>query len=135
MSIQGRLYRERERLYGMTPEEKCWRMQWKKDQYLHPCEPLHVPELYRQHNHILRRIYRLPLDILFMGFKPILGERRALTLRTITGKLGLAIAGIYSIAYYFKYNSNTWVRKDPKGPNRSKGADYESRGFKDTSPI
>lgn len=72
MSIQGRLVRERERLLGMTDEERAWRKQWLKDQHLSPNEPRFVPEAYYELNNPIRRLYRAPLDYLFKFTEPLL---------------------------------------------------------------
>ena len=40
MNIGGRLVRERERLIGMTEEERAWRARYLKSQILAPEEPL-----------------------------------------------------------------------------------------------
>ncbi|XP_014247304.1 uncharacterized protein LOC106665405 [Cimex lectularius] len=153
-SIQGRLYRERERLHGegMTVEERAWRKQWIKDQKLHPSEPRVVPELYKELYNPFRRAYWYPLDRLFKPLEPVMGKEAALLARKITGKFCMAIFAVYCTAYYFKYNHNDWTRKGgwrvlanrvtsvpgdpnyPASPNRFVGADYSSRGFKD-SPI
>lgn len=150
-SIQGRLYRERERLNGMTDAERAWRKQWVKDQHLHN-EPKVVPEIYKELYNPIRRAYRAPLDALFAPLMPVLGEPLAQGIRVITGKVLLGIAAVYVGAYYLKYNAHDWTRKggvrisqsrpavypgEPGYPyvsERKVGADYGSRGF-DKSPI
>lgn len=62
MTIAGRMVRERERLVGMTDEERAWRKQWLKDQVLSPNEPRRVPELDAEFLNPIRRFYRAPLD-------------------------------------------------------------------------
>lgn len=65
MSITGRMVRERERLSGMTPEERAWRKQWLKDQVLSPNEPRYVREMEKEFLNPIRRFYRFPLDFIF----------------------------------------------------------------------
>lgn len=60
--IAGRMIHERERLIGMTDEERAWRAKWLKDQVLAPDEPRHVPEYWKQRTNIIRRFYKYPLD-------------------------------------------------------------------------
>lgn len=72
MSISTRLTDERERLLGMTDEERAWRRQWLKDQHLSPNEPAYVPEYYKQRFNPIRRFYRMPLDKLFAPLVPVL---------------------------------------------------------------
>lgn len=62
MSIAGRMVRERERLQGMSEEERAWRAQWLKDQVLAPDEPVVPPNYYYERYNILRRIYMAPLN-------------------------------------------------------------------------
>ncbi|XP_063226033.1 NADH dehydrogenase [ubiquinone] 1 beta subcomplex subunit 6 [Bacillus rossius redtenbacheri] len=152
MSIQGRMARERERLIGMTDEERAWRKQWVKDQELSPNEPRHVPELIEARLNPIRKFYRYPLDTLFKPLVPVLGEYRAGFARYLTGKFLIAVIGIYTGFYYFKYHTNDWTTRTgwrviknrrsvvigdaeyPKVSDRSLPSDYASRGFKD-SPI
>lgn len=65
MSITGRMVRERERLTGMTPEERAWRKKWLKDQILSPNEPKYIKELHSEAFNPIRRFYRYPLDFVF----------------------------------------------------------------------
>lgn len=149
MNLEGRLGRERERLLGMTEEERAYRRQWVKDQELSPNEPRFVPELYKERYNIIRRFYRYPLDQLGKALEPVLGPSGALKVRYFTGKGLMGIYGAVIAAYYFNYNTNDWTRKggfrvyhsraavvegDPGYPrlsDRKVGADYASRGFKD----
>lgn len=71
-SLEGRLYRERERLSGMTAEERAWRAKWVKDQVLSPNEPRVVPELYKELYNPIRRVYRKPLDAVQKLLEPIM---------------------------------------------------------------
>jgi len=60
--ILGRLVRERERLHGMTNEERLWRAQYLKDQILSNTEPRYVPEYWEARLNPIRKFYRYPLD-------------------------------------------------------------------------
>lgn len=149
MSITGRYNRERERLLGMTDEERAFRKQWLKDQELSPNEPRKVPEMYKATHNPIRRLYRAPLDFLGRALTPVLGEERAIKIRYFTGKALLGVAAMYWATYYFKYNANDWTRKGgwrvlesrravvegdpgyPKVSDRCKPEDYSSRGFND----
>ncbi|KAJ6649297.1 hypothetical protein Bhyg_04531 [Pseudolycoriella hygida] len=151
MAIAGRMVRERERLLGMSTEERAWRAQWIKDQRLARHEPVFVPELIQARLNPIRRFYRAPLDKIFTLLTPVLGHSKALFLRSLTGKFLMGFGGVYLTAYYFKYNSNDWTRKggwrvlqskaavnkgDPGYPmvTNKKPADYATRGFQ-SSPI
>ncbi|XP_019877092.1 uncharacterized protein LOC109604978 [Aethina tumida] len=147
MTISGRYNSERERLFGMTNEERAFRKQWLKDQELAHDEPKKLPEMYKATHNPIRRLYRLPLDTLQKALAPVLGEQRALVYRYFTGKFLMGIAGAYIATYYFKYNANDWTRKggwrvtqsriavhegDPEWPkvsDKTKPSDYGTRGF------
>lgn len=151
-SLQGRLYRERERLIGMTCEEREWRAQWVRDQHLCDSEPTTNPDLYKELNNPIRRLYRFPLDTLARVLTPVMGKQNALVVRVYTGKILMGLTFFYSVVYYIKYNCNDWTRKGgwrvlvnrpsvipgepefPAKPKRTSPADYNDRGFK-KSPI
>ncbi|XP_050086612.1 uncharacterized protein LOC126571825 [Anopheles aquasalis] len=152
MSITGRMVRERERLLGMSPEERAWRAQWLKDQQLSPNEPRYVPEYWKERYNPIRRLYRAPLDLVQKALTPVVGLEWAHAVRFWTGKVAITGFAILATAYYFKYNQNDWTRKggwrvirsreavvpgDPGYPNypkRESPSDYAARGFKQ-SPI
>lgn len=71
MTITGRMVRERERLLGMTQEERAWRAQWLKDQQLAPNEPRHVPEYWKERLNPIRRTYKAPLDLVQKALSPV----------------------------------------------------------------
>lgn len=72
MAIAGRMVSERERLLGMSAEERAWRAQWVRDQRLAPHEPVYVPELIKARFNPIRRFYRAPLDKVFTTLTPVL---------------------------------------------------------------
>lgn len=78
MAIAGRYVSERERLAGMTDEERAFRKQWLKDQELAPNEPRYVHELYKEQFNIFRRAYRFPLDTFGKALEPFVGAPTAL---------------------------------------------------------
>lgn len=147
MSITGRLTTDRERLLGMTDEERAFRKQWLKDQELSPNEPRKVPEMYKATYNPIRRAYRAPLDLLAKALEPMVGASKAFSVRYWTGKALLGVAGAYWATYYFKYCANDWTRKggwyivrsrkvivegDPEYPklsDKSKPSDYATRNF------
>ena len=71
MAIAGRMVRERERLIGMTPDERAWRKQWLKDQELHH-GARKVPALELELNNPIKRLYRAPLDTITKVLTPAL---------------------------------------------------------------
>ena len=110
MSIAGRFVSERERLFGMTDEERLFRKQWLKDQELGHSEPRVVPEMYKATHNPIRRFYRWPLNTLANVLRPALGEERTLKIRYFTGKIVIGIVAAYATTYYFKYHANDWTR-------------------------
>lgn len=70
--IGGRLVRERERLRGMTDEERAWRKQYLKDQILSKNEPVHVPEYWNEITNPIRRIYQMPTRMLEAVLTPVI---------------------------------------------------------------
>jgi len=151
--IEGRMFNERERLLGMTKEERAWRMQWLKDQELSPEEPRFVPELYKELYNPIRRFYRKPLDYICTKLIPTIGIDRALIIRGVAPKILMLIGGVYLGHYYFKYNANDWTKKGgftvsttrpvtlPGAPNyhklnvRTQPEDYADGGFKNRTVL
>lgn len=147
MAIGGRMVRERERLIGMSGEERAWRRQFVKDLEIKKARL--VPELEDELTNPIRALYRAPLDKLFHALAPKLGVERAYAIRFYTGKFLICMGLIYGGAYLLKYNANDWTRKDgfriiqsrvvcnpgdegfPKLSDRIKPSDYASRGFKE----
>ena len=147
MKIAGRLVRERERLLGMTDEERAFRKQWLKDQILQPNEPKEVPELYTELYNPIRRFYRAPLDAFGRALVPVLGHSAACKIRFFTGKFLMLAVGAFYAAYYFKYNANDWTRVSgwkvkqsrksvlpgdecyPAVSEKTTGSDYWTMGF------
>lgn len=149
MKIAGRLVSERERLAGMTEAERAFRKQWLQDQVLAPSEPRHVPQIYEATHNPFRRLYRWPMNQLMKVVEPVLGAEKAHTLRGVTSVMTVTILLGYTAYYNYKYHGNEWQRfggwksytsrqailpGDPGYPavsERTQGADYASRGFKD----
>ena len=65
MSIAGRMVYEKERMAGMTAEDRIWRQKWLKDQVLTPREPQLISKTSPSLMNPIRRMYRFPLDVLF----------------------------------------------------------------------
>lgn len=72
MGIAGRMVRERERLLGMSAEERAWRKQYLLDQRLAPNEPVYVAEYWRERTNPIRRFYQAPLNGMYNAIKPII---------------------------------------------------------------
>lgn len=70
-AIAGRTVRERERIFGMSPEERLWRKQWLKDQELSHHEPKYVAEYWKQRINPIRRFYKAPLDYVYNALTPV----------------------------------------------------------------
>lgn len=83
MTISGRVALERERLIGMSSEERAWRKQWMKDLQLHN-EPVCVPELENKFYNPIRRFYRMPLDKVESLLTPVLVSCSVYQFDTIT---------------------------------------------------
>jgi len=151
MSLGGRLILEKERLSGMTNEERAWRSKWLKDQILTPREPVYIPANTKELVNPIRRFYKAPLDTLFFKLlQPVIGVDPATVLRFYTGRFLIGLWATYGIFYYFKYNTNTWERKGgwrviesrlavypgepgyPKEQTKTKGSDYCDRGFSES---
>lgn len=151
VNLGGRLVNVRERMLGMSDWERAYRKQYLKDQILSPNEPKYVHELYLELNNPIRRFYRAPLDAFGRWLEPRVGDLNAKLIRYFTGKLLMGSVLAVGATYYFMYNGNTWMRKSgwrvvesrcavyegepgyPKVSDRTKGADYASRGFKDVT--
>ncbi|XP_076245431.1 NADH dehydrogenase (ubiquinone) B17 subunit [Calliopsis andreniformis] len=111
MNIAGRMAHERERLIGMSNEERAWRAKFVDSQILDPSEPVVPKNYYKERYNPIRRFYRFPLDQLERMLVPRLGVGPAYVIRGFIGKSILSILGIYGAWYYFKYNTGTWMRK------------------------
>ncbi|KAI4497063.1 hypothetical protein M0802_007809 [Mischocyttarus mexicanus] len=152
ISLGRRMARQRERLIGMTDEERAWRAQYLKDQILDPSEPVIPPNYYKERYNPIRRFYRAPMDKFENMLVPLVGPSIADGLRHITAKSIMGIIGVYATWYYFKYNRHDWTKSggwrvsfsrtvqfpsDPDFPNvhiKCKGNEFSQYGF-DKSPI
>ncbi|XP_078042762.1 NADH dehydrogenase (ubiquinone) B17 subunit [Augochlora pura] len=110
VSIEGRVARERERLIGMTEEERAWRAKYLKSLHLSHGEPVMTPEMYRQYYNPLRRLYKAPLNVFEKAITPIVGNKCAYVVRGVIGKLTLGAILVYASWYQLKYNHATWQR-------------------------
>ena len=61
---------ERDRVFGMTSEDRFLRKQWLNDQLLTAREPVYVPELYPKN--IIRRTLAAPWNVFFNALRPVL---------------------------------------------------------------
>lgn len=62
MGIKRRVGRERERMLGMTDEERAWRKKWLDAQKLAPEEPIMPKGMYKEMYNPIRRLYKTPMD-------------------------------------------------------------------------
>lgn len=63
MGLETRFSHERARLSpDYTETWRKWRVQFLKDQELHPSEPRHVPQLVRETTNPIRRFYLIPFN-------------------------------------------------------------------------
>ncbi|GAU87897.1 hypothetical protein RvY_00685 [Ramazzottius varieornatus] len=114
MTIHGRVAEERERLHGsgMTMDEREWREKWCKDQELAPEEPKYIPELDRLLTNPIQRLYKTPLNYIFLDkLGPVIGERPAYWARHIIPKGILGYLAVCGIWWMLKYNEGTWERQ------------------------
>ncbi|XP_068975184.1 uncharacterized protein ND-B17 [Bombus flavifrons] len=111
MSIGGRLVSERERLIGMTQEEREWRARYLRSQILAPEEPLRTDEYYRHYYNPLRRFYRIPLNAFQRLLTPVMGKNAAMAVRYVTAKCLMGLVILYGVRYYYKYNTGNWTRQ------------------------
>jgi len=125
MRLGTRLISERERCIGMTEEERLYRKQYLKDLELSPNEPRPVPEMYKFFYNPIRRLYRAPLEAMQVAITPILGAKRAYTVRYFTGKFAIGLFATYCAAYYFKYNANDWTRTGGWSVSHAKQSCFE----------
>lgn len=72
ISIAGRVGRERERLIGMTDEERAWRARFVKSQELAPDEPIKPKGYNKLYYNPLRRFYRVPLNKVENALTPLM---------------------------------------------------------------
>ncbi|XP_072743133.1 uncharacterized protein Nd-b17 [Anoplolepis gracilipes] len=151
MSIVRRMGRERDRMLGMTDEERAWRKKWLDAQKLAPEEPV-VPEgYYKEMYNPIRRFYSAPMNKVQNMLEPVLGHTGAYVTRNIISKSVMSIVAIYCIYYHLKYNKMQWTRQSgwkitesrpqmfPDTKNldvlyRTKGNQFYVNGF-DKSPI
>ncbi|XP_011874244.1 PREDICTED: uncharacterized protein LOC105565558 [Vollenhovia emeryi] len=151
MSIVRRMDRERERMLGMTDEERAWRKKWLDAQKLAPEEPVMPEGYYQEMYNPIRRFYMAPGRKFEGMLEPFIGKGPAyVTRRTLTGMM-MGVFATYCIYYHLKYNKMNWMRNggwkitisrhkmypDTKDLNvlyRTKGTDFYVNDF-DKSPI
>ncbi|XP_043263149.1 uncharacterized protein LOC122403604 [Colletes gigas] len=151
VSIAGRVVSERERLIGMTDDERAWRSRYLKSQVLAPDEPVIPKGYYEEYHNPLRRLFRAPMNVVENALTGVVSKPSAYVLRNILGGIGKGIVLIYCGCYYFKYNTATWMSQsswsvvtsrlpvypsDKGYPNYKikKASEYGTRGF-ENSPI
>ncbi|XP_041359390.1 uncharacterized protein LOC121375800 [Gigantopelta aegis] len=140
---------ERQRLAGkgLSPEERLLRRQWVMDQELSPNEPRIMPEL--KPRNIFKRIYNVPMNILFKALEPVMGTWGAAMGRNLVPRILLTLGGVYVVYYNVKYHPNDWTRiggfhvyeskplpyRNQPAPDRNDPSDYCERGFKSRTAL
>ncbi|CAD5211330.1 unnamed protein product [Bursaphelenchus okinawaensis] len=108
MSLQLHMADERQRMAGLSPAEREWRMKWLKDQHLHPDEPIHVDAIHRQLNPV-RMLYRRPWDLFYTKvLVKRLGPYYGLAFRQMVPKLIIGFLTIQFVYYQWKYQAKNW---------------------------
>ncbi|KYN03659.1 hypothetical protein ALC62_05530, partial [Cyphomyrmex costatus] len=151
MTIARRMVRDRERMLGMTDEERAWRKKWLDAQKLAPEEPVYPKGYYEQMYNPIRRFYKAPMNKFENMLTPTIGRTPAAITRHLISKVTMAVFALYATYYYMKYNRMDWMRNggwkitvsrqkmypDTKDLNvlyRTKGNQFFVNGF-DKSPI
>lgn len=75
MTIARRMNRERERMLGMTDEERAWRKKWLEAQVLAPEEPVMPPNYFKEMYNPIRRLYLRPWNKFENMLQPIMVQR------------------------------------------------------------
>ncbi|XP_018050933.1 PREDICTED: uncharacterized protein LOC108688904 [Atta colombica] len=151
MSIVRRMEHERERMLGMTDEERAWRKKWLDAQKLAPEEPVYPKGYYEAMYNPIRRFYMTPMNKFENILAPVIGKFSANVTRHFISKMAMSIVAFYGIYYYMKYNRMNWTKnggwkitmsrtkmypdtKDLDALYRTKGNQFYVNGF-DKSPI
>ncbi|KAL0109789.1 hypothetical protein PUN28_013453 [Cardiocondyla obscurior] len=151
MSILRRVGRERERMLGMTDEERAWRKKWLDSQKLAPEEPVLPKNYYQQMYNPIRRFYMAPMNKFQNMMEPLLSKNGAFILRHAITRSVMGIFAIYCVYYHLKYNKMDWQRnggwkvtlnrpimypdnKDLTALYKTKGSEFHVNNF-DKSPI
>jgi len=109
MNLELHLKEPRQRVF-MTEAERDWRRKWVTDQNLHPDEPFYIEEVQFYINPI-RKIYRMPLDLLAQKFiYPNFGSYHGTKIRKYVPMCVFGLFGLMAGWYYVKYNRKEWNR-------------------------
>ncbi|XP_012522447.1 uncharacterized protein LOC105828569 [Monomorium pharaonis] len=111
MSIMRRMGRERERMLGMTDEERAWRKKWLDAQKLAPEEPVMPKGYYEEMYNPIRRFYMAPMNKFQNMLEPFTGHTVAYVTRHFLSRAAVGIIGIYCFYYHLKYNKMNWMRQ------------------------
>lgn len=63
IDLEGRHRFVRQRLTNMNDEERAFRRKYLHDQHLSQDEPVFVPEIYKELNNPIRRMFKAPMNI------------------------------------------------------------------------
>jgi len=109
--IRGRFGKmERERLTEDFSEiDRQWRIQWIKDQELHPSEPRYVVEMEREFYNPIRRVMRWPGTWIERNiFAPRYGDDHGKDVRRKFKAIFFCYSAVLVTAYFFKYHVTNW---------------------------
>ncbi|RWS32032.1 NADH:ubiquinone oxidoreductase-like protein 1 [Leptotrombidium deliense] len=125
MRISSRFRQERQRLSeDFTDKWRKWRVQFIKDQELHPSEPLYIKQYEHDINNIFRRIYKIPGNYFEAMLKPKFGADMAHEIRCFIFRAPLVWLAAVSLWYTWKYSHNTWESPRQWNCHYSKPAVY-----------
>ncbi|XP_029172770.1 exosome complex exonuclease RRP42-like [Nylanderia fulva] len=127
MSITRRVERERERMLGMTDEERVWRKKWLDAQKLAPEEPVTPPGYYKKMYNPIRRFYQAPMNKFQNLMEPVMGFTGAYVTRHIISKTAMSIVAVYCIYYHLKYNKMLDLRNDGRSRCQYRSLEIETR--------
>ncbi|XP_018304213.1 exosome complex exonuclease RRP42 isoform X2 [Mycetomoellerius zeteki] len=132
MSIVRRMDHERERMLGMTDEERAWRKKWLDAQKLAPEEPVYPKGYYEAMYNPIRRFYMAPMNRFENILTPVIGKLSANVTRHFISKMTMSIIAFYSIYYYMKYNRMLNLRNDGRSRYQYRPIEIESKLMKHT---
>ncbi|XP_011694364.1 PREDICTED: uncharacterized protein LOC105453834 [Wasmannia auropunctata] len=110
MSIKRRVGQERERMLGMTDEERAWRKKWLDAQKLAPEEPVVPKGYYEQMYNPIRRLYMAPGNKFQNMLEPLIGYVPAYVTRRVLTRSMMGLFAVYCFYYHLKYNKMNWTR-------------------------
>ncbi|XP_018394497.1 PREDICTED: exosome complex exonuclease RRP42 isoform X2 [Cyphomyrmex costatus] len=132
MTIARRMVRDRERMLGMTDEERAWRKKWLDAQKLAPEEPVYPKGYYEQMYNPIRRFYKAPMNKFENMLTPTIGRTPAAITRHLISKVTMAVFALYATYYYMKYNRMLDLRNDGRSKFQYRPIEIETKLMKHT---